>query len=74
MDHLSNPLDRRLFLLMGGFLVGAAVACILTGETIEARHGFVYRAEEPKRFWWNVVTYFLLGLFFVGLFLYQNSN
>ena len=46
----------------------------LSGETLERYHGIVYRAKEPKRFWWDVVLYFIMGLFFIGLYLYQNSN
>ena len=72
MHHLSNQLDRRLFLLFGIMLFLMVVASTLTGETFEGRHGFVYRAEEPKRFWWNVVFYLLFALFLIGLYVYQN--
>jgi hypothetical protein len=47
---------------------------MLSGETLERYHGIVYRTKEPKRFWWDVVLYFLGGLFFIGLYLHQNSN
>jgi len=50
------------------------VVFTLSGETLERYHGFVYRSEEPKRFWWDVVLYFLAGLFFIGLYVAQNSN
>lgn len=46
----------------------------LSGETSERYRGIVSRTKEPKRFSWDVVLYFLAGLFFIGLYLYQNSN
>jgi hypothetical protein len=46
----------------------------LCGEAFERYHGFVYRAEEPKRFWWVVVGYFIAGLCFIVLYLYQNTK
>jgi hypothetical protein len=46
----------------------------LNGTILERYHGIVNRSEEPKRFWWNVVGWVCTGLFFIGLYLYQNSN
>jgi hypothetical protein len=46
----------------------------LSGEAFERFGGIVYRDESPKRFWWDVVGCFLTGLFFIGLYFYQNSN
>jgi hypothetical protein len=74
---MTTPFDRRYFLLIGIGLLLLVAASALTGETFEAsRHhpGIVNRSEEPKRFWWNLVIYFLGGLFFVGLYLCQISN
>jgi hypothetical protein len=71
---MTIPPDRRLLLLLGIILLLMVVASTLTGETLEGRHGFVDRSEEPKRFWWNVAFYFLGGLFFIGLYIAQNSN
>jgi hypothetical protein len=51
-----------------------AAVFALAGEAFEPRHGFVCRTEEPKRFWWNVVLFFLSGLFFIGFYIAQNSN
>jgi uncharacterized membrane protein YfcA len=73
MDHFSYLIDRQhLFLLIGILLLIMTAVFTLTGETLERGRGFVYRAEEPKRFWRDVVVYFLLGLFFIGLYWYQN--
>ncbi len=74
---MTIPLDRRFLLLIGIVLLLLGVASTLTGETFEAnryRPRFVDRSEEPKRFRWNVVIYFLGGLFFIGLYIAQNSN
>jgi hypothetical protein len=46
----------------------------LSGEAFERYGRTVDRTKEPKRFWWDVVMYFLVGLFFIGLYFYQNSN
>jgi hypothetical protein len=56
-----------------------AAVSMLTGKTPERFHGLVSRDEEPKRFRAHVVTWFILGLFFVGLslvafYLYGNRN
>ena len=74
MGYFSYLMDRRLFLLIGVFLLVAAAAFLLTGKTLERYGRFMSRAEDPKRFWWDVVMWFLIGFFFIGLYLYQNSN
>ena len=75
IDHFSYLIDRQhRFLLIGIVCLIMSVAFILTGETLERYHGIVYRAEEPKRFWWDLVTWIFGGLFFIGLYLYQRPN
>jgi H+/Cl- antiporter ClcA len=75
IDHYSYLIDRQHTLLFIGIILLVMTAVFtLSGETLERYHGFVSRAEEPKRFWWDVVVYFLGGLFFIGLYLYQNPN
>ena len=74
-DHFSYLIDQQhRFLLIGIIILVMAAVFTLSGETSERYHGVVYRAEEPKRFWWDVVLYFLAGLFFIGVHLYLNSN
>ena len=75
MDKFSYLIDRQhRFLLVGIVLLVMTAVFTLSGETLERYRGIVYRTKEPKRFWWDVVLYFLAGLFFIGLYLYQNSN
>ena len=45
----------------------AAVVYTYTGKAWIRFHGWVYRAEKPKRFWLEVVTCLLLGLGLIGL-------
>jgi hypothetical protein len=74
---MTTPFDRRYFLLIGIGLLLLVAASALTRETFEAsryRPGIVNRSEEPKRFWWSLVIYFIGGIFFVGLYLCQISN
>jgi len=74
---MTTPFDPRYDLLIGIGLLLLVAASALTGETFEARRygsRIVNRSEEPKRFWRSLVIYFLGGLFFVGLYLYQISN
>jgi hypothetical protein len=75
MDHFSYLIDRQhRFLLIGIVLVVISAVFTLSGETLERYRGVVYRTKEPKRFWWDVVGYFVTVLLFIGLYLYQNSN
>jgi len=40
-----------------------------TGKA-STRYSWVYRAEEPKEFWWVVAIQYLIGVLFLGYFLY----
>jgi energy-coupling factor transporter transmembrane protein EcfT len=73
MDHFSYLIDQQhRLLLIGIVLLVMTPFFALSGGTFEPHSGIVYRAKEPKRFWWNVVGYFLSGLFFIGIYLIQN--
>jgi uncharacterized membrane protein YfcA len=75
MDHFSYLIDRHhTFLLVGIVLLIVAAVFTLSGEALERYGRIAYRAKEPKRFWWDVVLTFLAGLFFIAVYLYQNSN
>ena len=75
MDHFSYLIDRQhRFLLIGIVLLIVAGLFALSGEAFERYGRIVDRAKKPKRFWWDVATCVLFGLFLIGLYLYQNSN
>jgi hypothetical protein len=49
------------YLVSGFFVISLGVHSILTGKTWVRFGGWVYRADEPKTFWWNVAILFLIG-------------
>jgi hypothetical protein len=59
------------FLILGVISFSGAVVSTCTGKSWGRFGGFVYRAEEAKQFWWLVATYYLVGICFIGYFLYQ---
>ena len=59
------------FFTFGMFLLLLAMVYTYTGKAYVRFQGWVYRAKEPKRYWGEVVTYYLLGAAFIGLFLYE---
>jgi hypothetical protein len=67
---LSSILEPpRIFLILGVISIIAAVVWISTGKVWVRFNGWVYRAKEPKWFWWQVVLYSIIGIFFIGCFL-----
>jgi hypothetical protein len=77
MDSFSFLIDRQHRLLLIGILVWIGVAIfVLGGEafTFERPVHIVSLVDTPKRFWWSVVAWFLTGLFFIGLYLYQSAQ
>jgi Na+/proline symporter len=81
MGHwfLLLPSRRYAYMFIGlGCLLIAAVS-MATGKTVQRFYGLVSRDEEPKRFLRNVVSFLIMGLFFIGLsliafYLYGNRN
>jgi hypothetical protein len=58
MDHYAFLIDRQhRFLLIGIILLVMAVVFTLSGESLQRFGPILYRAEEPKRFWWNVAVW-----------------
>jgi len=56
----------------GMFLLSLGVIYTYTGKVwARYRNCWVHRADEPKRYWSEVVVYYLLGLGLIGLFLYE---
>lgn len=60
------------FLILGAISTSAAVVWTFAGKAWVRFHGWVYRDEEPRWFWWEVAVYYLAGAFLIliGLFLY----
>jgi hypothetical protein len=58
---------------MGVVILCAAMIFTLTGQCLVRNRGLVSRAKEPKTFWQNVVTYYVLGLILFGLWWYTRS-
>ena len=52
-------------------LLGVVYTCI--GKEW-SRSRWVYRAEEPKRYWFEVTTFYLCGSLLIGLYLLTASN
>lgn len=42
-----------------------------TGKAYVRFRGWVYREEQPKRYWLEVAMYCLVGLGFIALFFYK---
>lgn len=49
-----------------------ALIFTLTGKSVMKYGGIVRRAEDPKAFWQDIALLCLLGLCFVGLYLYTS--
>jgi hypothetical protein len=62
-----------LFLALGGVALSAGAIWTCTGKAWIRFHGWVYHAQEPKRFWSEVAMDFLIGVVFIGLFLHLTT-
>jgi RsiW-degrading membrane proteinase PrsW (M82 family) len=66
----NSPIRSPYFYLVVGLIAfSAAVIWTCTGKAWIRFHGWVYRAREPKRFWWEVAMDCLIGVIFIGIFL-----
>lgn len=63
-----------IFLLLGVISISAAVLFTGTGKVWVRFNGWVYRAKEPKWFWWEIALDYLIGFCFVGYFLFKISE
>lgn len=59
------------YLILG--IISLTVGVVSTCSGVDwGRFGrVIYRAEHPKEFWEDVVATYLIGLCFIGYFLYQ---
>lgn len=59
------------YLILGIIFLAVGAVSTCTG-VVWARFGrVIYRAKQPKEFWEDVVACDLIGLCFIGYFLYQ---
>jgi hypothetical protein len=69
MHSLLRP--PYIFLILGVISLCVGVVSTYTGVTW-ARYGrVIYRTKDPRRFWQDVATTYLIGVCFIGYFLYK---
>ena len=66
--HHQSPYSLLAF---GLFLVLLAAIYLYMGKAWIRFNGWVYLAEEPKRYWLEVGTYVIIGFLCVGWFFYK---
>ena len=72
ITDLSSPLrPPNVFLIIGVISISGAAFFAYTGKVWARFRGWVYRDKEPRVFWGEVAAYFVVGVFFVGYFLYK---
>jgi len=59
------------FFTFGMLLIFLGMVYTYCGKAYVRFQGWVYRTKEPKRYWGEVVTYYILGAVLIGLFLYE---
>ena len=70
-DSGASQTPQYIVLTIGSILLFAAVMWTYTGKAwVRLNGGWVYRAEEPKRFWLEVAIYYVVGISFIGSFFY----
>jgi len=61
-----------IFLIIGAISLCGGVISTSIGATLAPRYGrVIYRAEEPSQFCGAVAMEYLIGVFFIGYFLYK---
>ena len=75
MDHYSYLITMPYRLLdFGVICLLVAVISTYTGKALTRGQGLVYRAEDPKTFWWLVAFWSIFGLILIAEFLSEISN
>lgn len=69
VPDLRSQLPPYILLILGFISILAAVVFACIGKASLRFHGWVYRAEEPMSFWWQVSLYFLGGIGLIVLYL-----
>jgi hypothetical protein len=68
MPGFKSQAPPQILLIIGSIFILAAVFFVYTGKAKVRFHGWVYRAEEPGWFWFEVVLCFLCGVLLIGAF------
>lgn len=63
-----------ILFIVGGALFFLGLYSTSTGRAWERYRGWVYRAEKPIRFWWNVAVYYLAGVCLIGYAFYKSCG
>jgi hypothetical protein len=72
MPNLSTLIrPPYVFLILGIISISAATVFTGTGKVWVRFNGWVYRAKEPGWFWWEVALDYLIGVCFIGYFLFR---
>jgi len=66
----SHPSAYALF-IAAVVCFSVALVCTYMGKARSRFYGWVYRTEEPNRFWQEVLGYYLMGAILMGMCLYQ---
>jgi hypothetical protein len=64
-----NPPPGLLFFGIGVIILAVVYTCI--GKVSDHSFGWVERATDPKGYWLGLAVYYLVGLGFVGFYLYK---
>jgi Mn2+/Fe2+ NRAMP family transporter len=59
------------YLVFGVLSCAVGVVSMCTGVTWARFGRVVYRAKQPREFWEDVITCYLIGVCFIGIFLYK---
>lgn len=60
-----------LYLILGVISLSVGVAATFTGVTWARFGRVIYRAKQPKEFWEDVIACYLIGVCFIGYFLFS---
>jgi hypothetical protein len=71
ISDLLGLQPRYALITFGILLIALGVRYTYTGKAYARLHGWIYRADDPKGFWLEVVGSYLLGLALIGLGILQ---
>ena len=77
---MEYPVLHKLFTPPYAYLIAGMVFLSIgaistnSGRVWVRFHGWLYRSEEPKTFWWNVASYSMIGAGFIGYFVFLGTT